>query len=223
MSKLFSNGCSFLTLRPKDGVNTFVSKILCEHYNLELHNLAKGGRGNDRISFTTKAWFEQNGTQETFAVIGWSSSLRNDYVTNDGWKLNEVPGDNFSWRSYNFIKLPSKFYHKIKNCDLDTTSAVRWIDQVFSLQTYFKYKNIPYVMYNALPPFIDSKNKTLKTLYDQIDKTKFFNFNTSHYDFILKNGHIVSDEDPHPSNEGHHIWAEKLIEFINDNKLISIK
>ena len=54
MSKLFSNGCSFLSTRPKDGVNTFVTKILAERYNLQLFNLAMGGRGNDRISFTTK-------------------------------------------------------------------------------------------------------------------------------------------------------------------------
>ena len=58
MSKLFSNGCSFLTPRPKDGVNTFVTQILAEQYNLQLFNLAMGGRGNDRISFTTKLWFK---------------------------------------------------------------------------------------------------------------------------------------------------------------------
>ena len=34
MSKLFSNGCSFLGPRPKDNVNTFVTKILAEQYNL---------------------------------------------------------------------------------------------------------------------------------------------------------------------------------------------
>ena len=53
---LFSNGCSFLTPRPKDGVDTFVSKIIAENYNEELFNIAMGGRGNTRISFSTKVW-----------------------------------------------------------------------------------------------------------------------------------------------------------------------
>ena len=57
-SRLLSNGCSFNTPRPKDGVETFVSKELAEHYNLEHTNLAMRGRGNKRIGFTTKWYFE---------------------------------------------------------------------------------------------------------------------------------------------------------------------
>ena len=37
---LFSNGCSFLTPRPKDGVKTFTTKIIAENYNMQLANLA---------------------------------------------------------------------------------------------------------------------------------------------------------------------------------------
>ena len=33
---LFSNGCSFLTPRPKDGVDTFTSKLIAEKYGMEL-------------------------------------------------------------------------------------------------------------------------------------------------------------------------------------------
>ena len=80
---LFSNGCSFLTPRPKDGVDTFTTKILAEKYKMELCNIAMGGRGNQRVSFTTKLWCEQQKPEKFFAVIGWSSMMRNDYVTND--------------------------------------------------------------------------------------------------------------------------------------------
>ena len=81
---LFSNGCSFLTNRPADGVDTFTTKILAERYDMPLVNFAMGGRGNDRISFTTKVWLERHKRDSYFAVIGWSSSNRNDYITNDG-------------------------------------------------------------------------------------------------------------------------------------------
>ena len=77
---LFSNGCSFLTPRPKDGVDTFTSKIIAEKYGMELANIAMGGRGNTRVSFSSKVWFEQNKDKDVFAVIGWSSAVRNDYL-----------------------------------------------------------------------------------------------------------------------------------------------
>ena len=99
MSKIFSNGCSFLTPRPKDGVDTFVSKIIAENYNEELFNIAMGGRGNTRISFSTKVWCEQNKDKDVFAVIGWSSAVRNDYITDDGWKKGRIPGTNLTWRT----------------------------------------------------------------------------------------------------------------------------
>ena len=39
---MFSNGCSFLAMRPKDNVMTFTSKILAEDYGMDLVNLAMG-------------------------------------------------------------------------------------------------------------------------------------------------------------------------------------
>jgi lysophospholipase L1-like esterase len=33
---------------------------------------------------------------------------------------------------------------------------------------------------------------------------------------------IVSPNDPHPSAEGHRIWAEQLMEFIDANNLRTI-
>ena len=66
---LFSNGCSFLTPRPKDNVNTFVTKELSESYNLDLVNLAMGGRGNTRVEFSTKVWVEQNKNEKNKKTI----------------------------------------------------------------------------------------------------------------------------------------------------------
>ena len=101
LTNLFINGCSFLTPRPKDGVDTHSGIELSNLMNLKLKsNLAMGGRGNERISFTTKLWFEQNGYIDTFAVIGWSSMMRNDYVTNDGWKKGRIPNMDLTWRSW---------------------------------------------------------------------------------------------------------------------------
>ena len=97
---LFSNGCSFLTTRPKDGVDTYTTKILAESYKMAMCNYAMGGRGNDRISFTTKVWLERHKRDSYFAVIGWSSQNRNDYCTNDNHKKGRMPQTDLTWRTW---------------------------------------------------------------------------------------------------------------------------
>ena len=52
--KIFSNGCSFLGPRPKDGIETYTTKVIADAWQVPLVDSAAGGRGNDRICFTTK-------------------------------------------------------------------------------------------------------------------------------------------------------------------------
>ena len=218
---IFSNGCSFLGPRPKDSVYNFVSKDVAMFYNCDLHNLAMGGRGNDRISFTTKLWFEQNEIKNIFAIIGWSSTHRNDYITNDGWKKGRIPNMESTWRTWKTAD-NLKFILSQTGYDIDQQGEMRFIDHVLDLQNFFQNKKIPYVMYNALPNKITSTNNDLLTMSNAIDKKRFFRFGTSHYDFILENNLTVSPNDPHPSKEGHEQWAKKLLEFIDANNLRTI-
>tara|TARA_X000000950_G_scaffold216526_1_gene260584 strand:+ start:357 stop:1016 length:660 start_codon:yes stop_codon:yes gene_type:complete len=219
MIKLFSNGCSFNTPRPVDGVDTFVTDIIAKHFNLELHNLAMGGRGNDRISFSTKAWFEQFGTENTFAVIGWSSMHRNDYVTNDGWKKGRIPGSELTWRTWKTLDNVS-FIQKQKGWDIEANAVMNFLDNVFDLQNYFERKNIPYIMYNALPNSFDTDLKDFQIIKNSIDMNKFFQPNISHYEYVLDKKLVVSPNDPHPSAEGHQQFADMIIQYITDNKIL---
>ena len=218
MFKLFSNGCSFLGPRPKDNVNTFVTKILAEQYNLQLFNVAMGGRGNERISFTTKLWFEQNGVNDVFAVIGWSSMLRNDYITNDGWKKGRIPNMDLTWRTWK-IADNVKWINSQRGWDIESTLTMKFLDLVLNLQNYFKLKNIPYVMYNALPNYSNPAIKDFKIMSKTIDMKRFFKPETSHYEFVMSKKFISSENDPHPSVKGHQEWAGQLKEFIDANNL----
>ena len=220
--RLFSNGCSFLTPRPKDGVDTFVSRILSDQYGYQLHNLAMGGRGNDRISFTTKLWFHQNGTDNVFAVIGLSSTHRHDYLTNDGWKKGRIPNMESTWRTWKTGDA-LRFINDRHGWDVDQQGEMRFLDHVLDLQNFFSLKNVPYVMYNALPNTIKSKNKDIRAYVDMIDSKRFYKLDSSHYDFVIKNNLIVSADDPHPSTEGHTKWAEQLKDFIDANNLRTIQ
>ena len=221
MSKIFSNGCSFLTPRPKDGVDTFVSKIIAENYNEELFNIAMGGRGNTRISFSTKVWCEQNKDKDVFAVIGWSSAVRNDYITDDGWKKDRIPGTELTWRTWKTLDNVS-FIRKNKGWDIENNLTMNFLDNVFDLQNYFERKRIPYVMYNSLPNYFGNGTEDFNVIRNAINMDRFFSPTVSHFEFITDKNLIVSPNDPHPSAEGHEQWAKQLKEFIDANNLRTI-
>ena len=221
MYKLFSNGCSFLTPRPKDGVETFVSNELANNYNAELINLAMGGRGNSRISFSTKVWFEQNKNDKFFAVIGWSSQHRNDYVTNDGWKAGRIEGTDLTWRTWKTLDNVT-FIDSQRGWDIENNATITFLDHVFDLQNYFMRRDIPYVMYNALPNTLFNGSKDSHVIYNSLNLKRFFQPESSHYEYILDKKLIVSPNDPHPSTEGHVQWANMLKEFIDANNLRTI-
>lgn len=221
MSKIFSNGCSFLTPRPKDGVDTFVSKIIAENYNEELFNIAMGGRGNTRISFSTKVWCEQNKDKDIFAVIGWSSAVRNDYITDDGWKKGRIPGTELTWRTWKTLDNVS-FIRKNKGWDIENNLTMNFLDNVFDLQNYFERKRIPYVMYNSLPNHFGNGTEDFNVIRNAINMDRFFSPTVSHFEFITDKNLIVSSNDPHPSAEGHKQWAKQLKEFIDANNLRTI-
>lgn len=218
MSKLLSNGCSFLTPRPKDGVDTFTTDILAKHYDYQLVNLAMGGRGNDRLTFTTKHWIETNKIDDIFVVIGFSSTHRMDYVTNDGWKKGRIQNSDLTWRTWK-IADQLRFVDSQPGWDIEQTGTMRWLNHVMDLQNFFENHKIPYVMYNSLP--IDTvKNKLdFDALKSRINTKRYFRMEYSHYNYIMENNQIVSPHDPHPSTAGHKSWAEQLIEFIDVNNL----
>jgi len=165
---LFSNGCSFLTNRPKDGVDTFTTKILAEQYKMALCNFAMGGRGNDRISFTTKVWLERHKRDKYFAVIGWSSQNRNDYVTNDNHKKGRLPQTDLSWRTWKTLDNLS-FISKQKGWDVENNADMNFFNNVYNLQNYFEMQNIPYIMYNALPNNFETDVLDFKILQQKIN------------------------------------------------------
>ena len=221
MSKLLSNGCSFLTPRNKDGVETFTTQILADNYDLALVNLAMGGRGNTRISFSTKVWGEQNSNEKIFAVIGWSSAVRNDYITDDGWKKGRIPGTELTWRTWKTLDNVS-FIRKHKGWDIENNLTLNFLDNVFDLQNYFERKKIPYVMYNSLPNDFGNGTEDFAVIRNAINMDRFFNPGISQLEFVSDKNLVVSPNDPHPSAEGHKQWAKQIKEFIDVNNLRTI-
>ena len=77
-------------------------------------------------------------------------------------------------------------------------------------------------MYNSLKQDWGLTNPDMKTLYDQIDKKRYFKIDYSQQEYIHKHGYISSKNDPHPNIQGHTLWAKQLMEFIDANDLRTI-
>ena len=226
---IFINGCSFLTYRSRDGIMTHAGKELEKLMGLARGgHLAGGGRGNKRVSITTKIWCEKNPelAKKCFFVIGITSGSRFDFPTNDGYKKYKFPDLESAWKTFSPQKdTPSRIFFKHLfelNLDIDQLIQYESIEATVNLQNFFKLNKYPYVMYKTISD-TPIKNADVRTLYNMIDKKRFFKLETSHYDFILENKLVANMSYPHPSEEGHKRWANELKEFIDANNLRTIE
>jgi hypothetical protein len=228
VSKLFLNGCSFLTFRPREGVNTHCGIEVAKQMGLELEvNLAGGGRGNKRLSFTTKLWCEKypEKAKECFFLIGSSSGTRVDFPTKDGYKRHKFPSLSTTWKTYSPNKdaeCQSFWKYLMKSgADVDQMVQIESLDNILNLQYYFEFKKYPYLIYHTIsdPQIV---NDDIKLLYSKINNKRFFRADSSHLDFVLENNLTISKDDVHPNIEGHTKWATLLKEFIDANNLRTI-
>jgi len=228
LTNLFINGCSFLTYRPKDNVNTHCGLELAKLMALDIAvNLAGGGRGSKRMMWTTRTWCEKfpEQAEKCFFMIGSSGGNRFDYPTGDGYKAHKFPTMKTTWKTWDpnrdeHTKSFTKYLFKA-GMDIDQTTQIESILALLDLQDYFQNKKYPYVFYNTLSD-ADITNEDIKFMFDKIDKKRFFKTETSHLDYTVANKQECKPGDPHPSTAGHKDWAGQLKEFIDANNLRTI-
>tara|TARA_Y100000592_G_C5424718_1_gene295082 strand:- start:9 stop:701 length:693 start_codon:yes stop_codon:yes gene_type:complete len=227
-TKMFINGCSFLTFRPRDGVDTHCGIELAKAMDLEVAvNLANGGRGSKRMMWTTRAWCEKfpDQAKQCFFLIGSSGGHRFDFPTNDGYKAHKFPSMTTTWKTWDpnrddATRAFTKYLFR-SGADLDQMTQVESILALLDLQDFFTNRGYPYVFYNTLS---DAKitNDDVQMLFDKIDKQRFFKPETSHLDYTRENNQQCKSGDEHPSVEGHKDWAGQLKQFIDANNLRTI-
>ena len=224
VSKIFINGCSFLTFRPRDNVNTHCGLELAKLMNLEVEvNLAGGGRGSKRLMWTTRTWCEKypDEAKKCFFLIGSSGGHRFDYPTGDGYKAHKFPTMNTTWKTWdpNRDDETRRFFKYLfkSGADLDQMTQVESILALLD----FRNKGYPYVFYNTLSE-ATIKNKDIQFMFDKIDKKRFFKPDTSHLDYTREQSQQCKPDDEHPNEDGHRDWAKQINEFVNANNLRTI-
>lgn len=152
-----------------------------------------------------------------------------------------------SWRSWE-----QEFFLNDPYLNIEYTAAVKTLSNILQLQTFFKANSIPYVFYwalsNDIPDVgdlrvlksaIDQKHfynfdpapeigSTLKTMFDWFTKgtnritLENQNYCQSHFEFCVKNNCTKSATDGHPNQQGHHRWAELIVDYVKKNNLLPI-
>ena len=215
---LITNGCSFMTHRPKSDVYTSTAHLFEDELDVPAVHLAQGGRGNLRLIATTKLYFIQHPlvlSNKTFCVIEWSETTRKDYIATSKWK--SLPHQDIGFRTYHTTD-NEKFLSKQLDYDIEETEKICFLLQVLDLQNYFKTNAIPYVMFNGMSNNTMSKSNSISLLNDEVDKKRFFAFNEmNHFDYVRENNLAISDTDYHPTTEGHKIWFDMLLKFVEEN------
>ena len=210
----------------RTSIQTHVGIEIAKHYNFELTNIARGGRGMDRTTLTTMIFFEKHRKfKDTFALIEWSDAGRWDYPTRFKKKKHLHPQLDTDWST---IKLTDEatttFFNKnAETMDLPGFLVTRFYHNVLSLQSFFKSNGIPYLMYNGIWNSIDEGKKDHQSLSNLVDKKHFFGFGDyelSHCNWCARNKLCVGGGDEHPNEEGHKEFAKLLISYINENNLL---
>ena len=232
MKNLFVNGCSFLNKRNinKDNMKNPVMSTLIDFSTAEciqdfggfenMVNLARGGRGNDRIFLTTVAYFESEleRKKDTFVMIGWSASQRLDYPTRREFK--PMPLLDECWATIKINDNKNTFNNMCRvDMDIIHWAITRYYQNVLGLQNYLKVNKIPYVFYNSLSNFTEDGKKDHKRWLNAVDQTRFFKIDSSQHLWAKENNLLINKKDDHPSAEGHKKWAKELYKYILEKGL----
>jgi hypothetical protein len=152
-----------------------------------------------------------------------------------------------SWRSWE-----QEFFLNDEDLNIEHTAAVKTLNSILQLQTFLKANSIPYVFYwalsNDLPDegdisilkqAVDQRHfynfepapqikSTLESMFDWFKKSPDRitldqqDYCQSHFEFCVKNNCTKSPTDGHPNQQGHHQWAQVIVDHIKKNNLLPV-
>ena len=184
--------------------------IVAQKFDCDLINQAQSGSSNASILRRTREYLKH--TTPDFIIIGWSTWEREEWYHNDRYYTVTASGTN---------SVPEELTNKYKQWVTEQTSdrqsekSVEWHEYIYSFHLELEQKNIRHLFFNCM--------------YDFIRKNQTYNWNSAYVDpydrdqsfyWYLKNKGLRPDEWYHYEADGHKVWAEFLIDYIRENKLI---
>jgi len=193
----------------KNRSKTFAS-ILSHALDFELVNSAKSGASNDGIVRTTRNYIENN--QPDLVIIGWSTWEREEW---------EHQGQYYNVNSSGHDQLPEPLVIKYKQWVIKQTpetlveKSQKIHERIYKLHCELEEKQIPHVFFNCMYNFFEITNQS-NWNHSYIGPYD----NDSSYYWYLKKRNFTTDDWYHFGEDGHQAWANFLIKYIEDNKIL---
>ena len=184
---------------------------LANWLNAILYLDAQAGGSNARIMRTTREWLQrQNNVRDIFVVLQWSTWERQEWL-HDGvwWQVNASGTDH----------VPHEFEDRYKQfvVDVDWNAVEQQAHQeIWEFHNELKLNNVRHLMFNGNNCFAGLEVNDWGNCYiDPYDHTKT-------YTNVLKNAgfNTVNPNSWHFGHDAHCFWAEYMLQYIKDNKLL---
>ena len=174
---------------------------------------ASSGGSNDRIIRTTKDWIEHNQDrlQDTFMILQWTTWEREEWFHGGKfWQVNASGIDT----------VPAELEEQYKNYVINVDWEIKTQDaheKIWAMHLYLKSLNIRHLFFSGHSTFSDIQKK-----YDWgKNYIEPYSRNHSYHNWLKNNGgNYANAASYHFDAESHCIWAQHVLQYINDNNLI---
>lgn len=163
-NNLLVSGCSFTkghNLYERGSFATYLGEMT----NTKVHNVAKGGHGNEMINLTIISYIEnllKEDISDIFVIIGWSECFRHTLFFDD------INPDLANWSSITAQSLDPNFQEGFENKSSEhkwfkkysygllpffsnyESALMKTYQNMILLKNYLENKNIPYLFFDAI-------------------------------------------------------------------------
>jgi len=164
---------------------------------------------------------------DVLVIFSWTSAHRTTFFeeTLHNWQnylVGHEPLNPTIYKKY-------KFY--FESLYSDTDAILTLYNQQIFLSSFLDSIKAPHFFINSFNDFnrysknyfdfVESYKLKWPHIFNSIDKTKYMlGYDGSIHDLICKGSNKICPDGFHPSEEGHDILADMMVEYINKNKLI---
>jgi hypothetical protein len=175
---------------------------------------ASAGGSNDRIIRTTKSWIENNPDKlkDTFMILQWTTWEREEWLYQGTWYQVNASGIDI---------VPDELQERYKNYVINVDWKIKTLeahDKIWAMHRYLKDLGIKHLFFSGHSTFGDIQNHhdwSKEYMHPYIWEESYHNW--------LKNngGTCANAASYHFDAKSHRLWAEHVLQYINDNNLIA--
>jgi hypothetical protein len=189
-------------------------KRVADKLSAELVCEASSGGSNDRTIRTTLNWIENNPDklQDTFMVLQWTTWEREEWLHNGKWYqvnasgIDTVPDE-----------LQERYKHFVISVDWNIKTPEAH-NKIWTMHQYLKEQGIRHLFFNGHSTFSDIQNHYnwgKNYMHPYIREESYHNW------LINNGGTYANAASYHFDAKSHRLWADYVLQYINDNNLIS--